>query len=409
MERDTVSAGGRRRERASTETNERGFDSSRGKNVRTRTGRTNYFDYSLLIVVIFLVCFGFLMLYSASSYSSMVNAGDTTYYLKRQLLSTGFGAIAMLFCMIVVKDYRWWQKYVKFWYFGSLIFVALVLTPLGMNLNGARRWLNFKVTTIQPAESVKMAIIITVAHLISQNYKHLDDWRVLLKILGYALIGSGAVAVITSNLSTAIIIFGIAVVMVFVASPKYRMFVFIGVGAVALIAVFLIVGKLSGQAFRISRIMVWLKPEDYAAEGGYQVLQGLYAIGSGGLFGKGLGQSVQKLGFIPEAQNDYIFTIICEELGIVGAISVILLFAFIIIRMAFIASNAPDLFGSMLVVGVMAHISLQVILNIAVVTNSIPNTGVTLPFISYGGTSVMFLMSEVGIVLAVSRSIKRRR
>ena len=144
-------------------------------------------------------------------------------------------------------------------------------------------------------------------------------------------------------------------------------------------------------------------------DGGYQVLQGLYAIGSGGLFGKGLGESIQKMGFVPEAQNDMIFSIICEELGLFGAVSVILIFLFMIYRFMLIANNAPDLFGALLVVGVMAQIAIQVILNIAVVTNTIPNTGITLPFVSYGGTSVMFLMLEMGMVLSVSNQIKLER
>ena len=158
--------------------------------------------------------------------------------------------------------------------------------------------------------------------------------------------------------------------------------------------------------YQLGRINVWVNPVQYARSGGYQVLQGLYAIGSGGLFGKGLGESLQKLGFVPEAQNDMIFSIICEELGLFGAISVILIFMFMIYRFMVIAGNAPDLMGAMIVIGVMAHIAIQVILNIAVVTNTIPNTGVTLPFISYGGTSVMFLMLEMGMVLSVSNQIK---
>lgn len=161
------------------------------------------------------------------------------------------------------------------------------------------------------------------------------------------------------------------------------------------------------ERFRMNRFKVWLEPEKYSREGGFQVLQALYAIGSGGIFGKGLGQSVQKLGFVPEAQNDMIFTIICEELGLFGAVSVILMFLFMIWRFMVIANNSTDLFGSLIVVGVLAHISIQVILNIAVVTNTIPNTGITLPFISYGGTSILFLMIEMGLVLSVSRQIRR--
>ncbi|MBP3927063.1 MAG: FtsW/RodA/SpoVE family cell cycle protein, partial [Clostridium sp.] len=204
---------------------------------------------------------------------------------------------------------------------------------------------------------------------------------------------------------------GIGFVMLFVASKKklphilcvlFGVFCFAFAGPIGHFAEK--IGLL--KAYQLSRINVWLDPEAYPDTGGYQVLQGLYAIGSGGLFGKGLGESIQKLGFVPEAQNDMIFSIICEELGLFGAISVILIFVFMIYRFMLIALNAPDLFGSLLVVGVMAHIAIQVILNIAVVTNSMPNTGITLPFISYGGTSIMFLMAEMGMVLSVSNQIK---
>ena len=160
------------------------------------------------------------------------------------------------------------------------------------------------------------------------------------------------------------------------------------------------------EPYRLERIEVWLNPEKYADEGGFQVLQSLYSLGSGGLFGKGLGKGIQKLGYVPEAQNDMIFTVICEELGVVGGIAVILMFIFMIWRFMIISNNAPDLYGSLLVVGVMAHISVQTIMNIAVVTNTMPNTGVTLPFMSYGGSSIMCLLVEIGIVLSVSRRIR---
>ena len=176
-----------------------------------------------------------------------------------------------------------------------------------------------------------------------------------------------------------------------------------GVAAVGLFAL----AEIPNLGFRLERIAVWKNPEAYMSGTGYQIMQGLYAIGSGGLFGKGLGNSAQKLGFVPEPANDMIFSIICEELGIFGAICIICLFVFIIRRMRIIASNAPNFFGSMLVIGIMAHISIQVMLNIAVVTNAIPNTGVSLPFISYGGTALMFQMLEIGIVLSVSKNIKR--
>ena len=179
-----------------------------------------------------------------------------------------------------------------------------------------------------------------------------------------------------------------------------------GMAGAALIVFAIVQMKDSELSFRGDRILAWLNPEEYASGTGFQTLQALYAIGSGGIFGKGLGQSMQKLGFLPEAQNDMIFSIICEELGLFGGIAVILLFILLIWRFMVIANNAPDLFGALLVVGVMGHIAIQVILNIAVVTNTIPNTGISLPFISYGGSSVMFLLIEIGLVLSVAKGIK---
>ena len=202
-----------------------------------------------------------------------------------------------------------------------------------------------------------------------------------------------------SNLSTAIIILGIGVILIFVASPKYAQFALMGIAGACFMGIFLAL-----ESYRLERLAIWRNPEKY--EKGYQTLQGLYAIGSGGVFGVGIGNSVQKLGFVPEAQNDMIFSIICEELGLFGAICLILLFILLIWRMMVIANNARDLYGSLLVIGVMSHIAIQVILNIAVVTNSLPNTGVILPFISYGGTSIIFLMAEIGLVLSVSRGIR---
>ena len=219
---------------------------------------------------------------------------------------------------------------------------------------------------------------------------------------------------LTSNLSSAIIIAGIGAVMIIVAGAGKWFTGTISVGLVGgIIGLYVLrnMPQLASLSFRFERIAVWKNPENFlqGRGKGFQPLQGLYAIGSGGIFGKGLGNSAQKLGFVPEANNDMIFSIICEELGIFGAICIILLFVFMIRRMRVIASNAPDMFGSMIVVGVLAHISIQVILNIAVVTTLIPNTGVSLPFISYGGTSLMFLIIEIGMVLSVSRRIKRIR
>ena len=213
----------------------------------------------------------------------------------------------------------------------------------------------------------------------------------------------------TENLSTAIIILGITCALIFVAHPKTAPFVLTaGIGLpVGIVGVRGYVSSLGASGnFRFNRVLAWIDPEKYSDGGGYQVLQGLYAIGSGGLFGKGLGNSTQKIQSIPEAQNDMIFSIICEELGLFGAVLLTILFVFLQYRLMFIAQNAPDLLGSLIVTGIFAHIALQVILNIAVVLNVIPTTGVTLPFISYGGTSILFLMTEMGIALNVSRQIR---
>ncbi len=359
---------------------------------RTRTVR--YFDYSLFIILIFLICFGLVMLYSTSSYSAALKKNDAAYYLKRQIMSVGIGFLLMTFTTFV--PYRWWKKMAAVVYAVSLGLCAAVLV-VGTEINGSKRWLYIGGFSFQPSEIAKIAVIIFLAALISRIPKQMADFKVVAKVLISVMPFVAVIGV--NNLSTAIIILGIAILMVFVASPKYAHFVWIGLGGVGAAAAFLLVAS-----YRVERIKVWLHPEDY--DSGYQTLQGLYAIGSGGIFGKGLGESMQKLGFVPEAQNDMIFTIICEELGIFGAVCVIALFLLLLWRFMIIANNAADLFGSLLAVGIMAHVALQVILNIAVVTNTIPNTGVILPFISYGGTSISFLMAEMGLALSVSREIK---
>ena len=203
-------------------------------------------------------------------------------------------------------------------------------------------------------------------------------------------------------MSTSIIIMGITFLMLFVASPKYKPFIILGVAGVALGVIVLL-----GASYRGARITAWLDPEN--SDNGWQIMQSLYAVGSGGFFGKGLGQSMQKMGFIPESHNDMIFSIICEELGLFGAICIIAMFIMLLWRIMIIANNAPDLYGALICVGVMAQVGIQILINIAVVTNTIPNTGVPLPFISYGGTSLTFLLAEMGIVLSISRQIKMSR
>ena len=244
----------------------------------------------------------------------------------------------------------------------------------------------------------RIAIIIYLAMLIERIPKQLDKVSSMAKV-GIRLVPL-VVFVAVNNLSTAIIILGIAVCMLFVASPKYKEFF-----VVAVLGVLFIFAFINIASYRSDRVEAWKHPET-AGDKGYQTMQALYAIGSGKLFGKGLGQSLQKLGNVPEAQNDMIFSIICEELGLFGAVCVILLFVLMLWRMMVIANNAKDLYGALLVTGIMSHIAIQVVLNIAVVTNTIPNTGVILPFISYGGTSLVFLMAEMGLALSVSKGIR---
>ncbi len=251
--------------------------------------------------------------------------------------------------------------------------------------------------SFQPSEFAKVALIFFLACLVTKNVKKMGKISTLVKVMLPVLPIVGLVG--ASNLSTAIIILGIAAVLIFVASPKYAQFIWMGLAAVGFMTIFLAL-----ESYRLERIAIWRNPEKY--EKGYQTLQGLYAIGSGGLFGRGLGESVQKLGFLPEAQNDMIFSIVCEELGLVGAGMIVLLFLILIWRFFVIAVRAKDLLGALIASGAMAHMMIQVILNIAVVTNSIPNTGITLPFISYGGTSVLFLLLEMGLVLSVSNLVK---
>ncbi|MCI7130619.1 MAG: putative lipid II flippase FtsW [Lachnospiraceae bacterium] len=359
-----------------------------------------YFDYSLLFIIIFLICFGLVMLYSTSAYDAQLTFKDPTHYLRRQGMAFGLGLVGMF--VISRIDYRYWKKLGGLAYLVAIVLCTLVLIPgIGIEHNYSRRWLGIPNSSLefQPSEFAKLAVIMFLASVICRFPKKMGKFSTVVKIMLFILPLFALIAY--NNLSTAIIVMGIGVAMIFVASPKYLQFILIGLTGVGGIALFLV---LPSAGYRSERIQMWRHPENFAK--GYQTLQGLYAIGSGGLFGKGLGNSMQKLGFVPEAPNDMIFSIICEELGLFGAICVILLFLLLIWRFMVIANNARDLFGALLVTGILAHIAIQVVLNIAVVTNSIPNTGVTLPFISYGGTSVVFLMAEMGLALSVSRGIQ---
>lgn len=357
--------------------------------------KIRYFDYNLLFLLIFLICFGLVMLYSASSYSASINFSNSAYYVKKQIIFYGIGTVVMI--VMASIPYTFWKRWATIIYAVAIALCVVILIPgVGRSSHGQSRWIQVGPIGFQPSEAAKIAIIIFLAMMFERTYSKMGDFRTLIKLFLLVLPVVGPVA--WNNLSTAVIIMGIAFCMAFVASPKYSHFAVVLLAGVAFILLFIF-----GASYRGDRVNAWLHPET-AGDDGFQTLQGLYAIGSGGLFGKGLGESMQKF-IVPEAQNDMIFSIICEELGLFGGVCIIVLYGLFLWRMLVICNNANDLFGALLVTGVMSHIAIQVILNIAVVTNTIPNTGVTLPFFSYGGSSVMFLMLEMGLVISVSRGI----
>ena len=375
---------------------------------KKRLKRIKYFDYSLLFIIIFLLGFGLVMIYSTSSYSAQIKFNDSEYFFKKQLFAEVLGIAGMYVAYKI--DYHFWVKHAMFFYILAMVMIVLVMTPLGYSAYGARRWISIGPISIQPAEYAKLALIFACTAVVEKMGKSARKFRAIFMHVVLGGILAGMIFLITNNLSSAIIIFGISVVIGFVMYPKYNIYI-IGVTAIGALVVavrqWAINAQLSDNAnFRFERILAWVNPEKFADDTGFQTVQALYAIGSGGLFGKGLGKSLQKLGFIPEAQNDMIFSVICEELGLFGALCVLIVFGLMLWRFVYIATNSPDLTGGLLVVGVFAHIAIQVILNVAVVTNLIPNTGISLPFISYGGTSVLFLMAEMGIVLNVSSRIR---
>ncbi len=371
-----------------------GTDSSKR---RARKRLRGSIDYTLLMIVFVLLVFGLVMVYSTSYYTANLAYDDPSHWVLRQGIFAAIGVVLML--VIAAIPYDYWKN--KSWILLVLVDIALVYVwAFGEEVNGAKRWLDLGFITVQPSEVAKFAVILSFAKLLEINYKKLGSFKIVCMTCIWILPTIAMVGI--ENFSTAIILVAIVGIMLFVASPSLK-----PVLGMAGLASILVVILFSIKSYRGNRVKVWLDPE--ATPDGYQTLQSLYAIGSGGITGKGLGQSLQKLGFIPEAHNDMIFSIICEELGFVGAIGIIALFGVMIYRMLVLVVNAYDLYGALLVTGTIAHIGIQVLINIAVVTNTIPNTGVPLPFISYGGTSILFILAEMGIVLAVAKTTQRER
>ena len=371
---------------------------------RRKTQYTRQYDFALLFLTIGIALFGVIMIYSAGYYTAALK-NNPMRYVKSQFFGLALGTAGMV--VVSLFDYQvLMQKLfgtkvtlVHLLYLLAVGLQAAVLV-MGIGFNGATRWIKIGPIQFQPSEISKLAAIVFIAYAVYRRRRDLDRFAGFLRILIY--MAPLILLILVENLSSAIIVAGITFGMCFIASWKKGYFIVLVLLAVAGIAAFIVLG----ESFRLERIRMWLDVENYAKA--FQIRQGLYAIASGGLFGKGLGQSIQKLGFIPEAYNDMIFSVICEELGVVGAVLVILAFLVLFWRIVVIACHAPDLFGTMLCVGVMVQLAIQVIINVAVVTNSIPSTGIPLPLISYGGTSAAIIMVEMGIVLGVSRQIKQK-
>lgn len=364
--------------------------------------RASVMDYTFLTILIVIVCTGLIMLLSASAPAANKKFGNSYHFFVRQLIYAVAGFVAMI--AISRYDYRKYKKHVGKFMLICTVLLALVFVPgIGVEHNGSRRWLNLLVIELQPSEFMKLAIAMFFAVHIEKGSRDLKTMKGLSFYFGWI----GVVALLMmleTHLSGTIVICGIACVVLIVGGMNLKILTAGVVGAGAAGTLFVLT-----DAVRRARLISFLDPFADVRNSGYQVVQGLYAIGSGGLFGLGLGQSVQKYTYIPEPYNDFIFAVICEELGFFGAILVIGLFVALIMRGIKIALNAPDKFGMLVVVGIISQIAIQTVLNIAVVTSSIPNTGVTLPFFSSGGTALMVLLAEMGIVLSVSRYSAKNR
>jgi len=346
-----------------------------------------------------LVFIGIIMVFSASYIQSSFKHNDSYYFLKKNIVYATLGFIVM---MVTSKiDYRFWKKNASYVGIIAVVFLVLVLTPLGIEANGARRWLGIGALTFQPAEIAKFATILLTAKLIEKKYDQIKSLTkgvlplLIVPCVFFALI------ILQPNLSTAGTVILVTFVMIFAAGMDMKIiFTMIALG-VALFVVLVI-----AEPYRLSRVTSFLDPFQDPLGSGYQVIQGLYALGSGGIFGLGLGQSKQKYFYIPEPQNDFIFAIIGEELGLIGCIVVIMLFIILVYRCVRVALKTTNVFACMVVIGIGAQIGIQAALNIAVATSSMPATGVALPFISYGGTSLTIFMGAVGIVLNISKHVK---
>ena len=373
---------------------------------------TERVDLKIIIALIFLCLFGCMMVYSASSYVCATSADfnyDDMYLLKKQLQFIVLGVISIV--VLVHLDYHifYWMGWAVFVI--NVILILLLKTPLGVEANGAVRWLDLIVFQLHVGEMSKLLLILFLSFIMAQYGRPTKDWKNVFKIWLYAGVLALLILKISSNLSSCLIMLMITYGMTFIWSNTQKFHLVVGAAAAVLVSTLLIYmyynlpdpETANQMGYQAKRILGWMDPEKYKDVFSDQILQSLYAVGSGGLFGKGLGKSMQKLGKIPEPQNDMIFAIICEELGIFGGMIVLILLGYLILQIVRVAIAAKDLYGSMIVVGVALHLSFQTVVNVAVSLNVFPNTGVSLPFISYGGSALLIMFSEIGLVLSVRR------
>ena len=392
-----------------------------GEIVRVNSG----IDRILLVIILILVSFGSVMVFSASYADAQTRYDDSYYFIKRQIIFVLVGIVAMTVVMNVpYKFFRFWAVPAYIVTIGLLI----VVLCMGLVRGGAQRWIEIGGFTFQPSELAKLTIVLMLAwyYTTFQEGMKYKSWKLLSKnpekkteerrkwfkanftyglfIPGCILMVIVLLVALEKHLSGIIILGLIALTVMFCSGcNKVLLGMIMGLGATA-VGIFAVVTDYTKR-----RIDIWLNPEQFPLDGGWQTLQGMNAIGSGGLFGLGLGGSRQKFSYVSQPQNDFIFTIVCEELGFIGAVAVILLFAAFVWRGYVIAKKAPDAFSSIVAIGITAKVAIQVLLNIAVVTNSIPNTGISLPFFSYGGSSLVMLFIEMGVLLSISRYSYQRR
>lgn len=374
-----------------------------GQNGKKVLGRTpikhakGSIDLTFLVLVLLLLVFGLVMMFSASYAYAYYYENNSFHFITRQLVFAVLGLIAM--AILSTWDYHIWHRFAWLSMAASIVLLLLVFTQ--PEVNNARRWIFIGSQSFQPSEIAKLAVVLLFAHIISINYDKMKTFRYGILPFGIILVILAVLLMLEPHLSGTILILLIGAVMIFIGGASLKWFAVAGGAAVVAGCMAMLIPAIHDRA--MYRINVWLDPFIDPQVSGFQTIQSLYAIGSGGLLGAGIGNSRQKYLFLPEPQNDFVFSVVCEELGFVGAVLVILLFVLLVWRGFTIAIKARDRFGTLLAAGLTAQVGLQAVLNIAVVTNTIPNTGIPLPFFSYGGTALAMLLAQMGIILSISR------